>query len=648
LPALIVSYTSHAGGAERILADHATAIGSDAVAACPSGWLADRLREQGIRVFPIKERPLELRGQRAAAALRLAAHAREVRELVEALRPHTLVAWGMRAALACAAAKRGGKGDSPRLVFQHNDLLPGGAAGRAVRAAATRADLVIALSQAIADDLGQDAVVIRPGVDLDRFRPAEEPSPGTHALFLGAITPWKRPELAIEAADEAGVPLVIAGAPLDANGQKLERRLRAEAPPTVTFAGRVPDPAAELRRAAVLLHGADREPYGMAIVEALACGVPVVAPAAAGPREIADDSCARLYRAGDAHAAAAALQAALAARGDLARAARARAERHFDVRDSRRRYAELFDGAPVAPTNTGTGIALVTVLHDSEHEVRALMASLDRHLPGARLIAVDSGSADAGPQAVRDWSGNATVIELGENAGYGRGTNAGVAAANEPVTIVLNPDVELLDSSLAELARAAGQHPDRILAPLVLLPDGSRQDSVHPIPASAPELIRAAVPAPALGHTLDPWRANEPTRVGWAVGCCIAATTETLRRLGPFDERAFLYAEDLDLALRAQEHQVETWFWPHARVLHHRAHSTGRAFDGEPFELLAERRREVVAERLGPGARRRDDLVQAATFANRIALKTLLRKPAERERRQLKALLRTRRGRSAR
>src|SRR3954468_23312961 len=48
LPALIVSYASHPGGAERILADHATAIGDDVIAACPPGWLAERLREQGV------------------------------------------------------------------------------------------------------------------------------------------------------------------------------------------------------------------------------------------------------------------------------------------------------------------------------------------------------------------------------------------------------------------------------------------------------------------------------------------------------------------------------------------------------------------------------------------------------------------------
>src|SRR3954468_18464528 len=213
LPALIVSYASHAGGAERILADHATAIGDDVIAACPEGWLAERLREQRVRVFSLKERPLELRGQRAAAAMRLAAHGREVRELVEALRPHTVVAWGMRAALAYAALLPRFAEPNPRFVFQHNDLLPSLGVARAVRAAASRADLVLALSDAIAEDLAVEGVeVIHPGVDLERFSPGRDP--GGHALFLGAITPWKRPDLAIKAAHEAGIRLVVAGAPL--------------------------------------------------------------------------------------------------------------------------------------------------------------------------------------------------------------------------------------------------------------------------------------------------------------------------------------------------------------------------------------------------------------------------------------------------
>jgi N-acetylglucosaminyl-diphospho-decaprenol L-rhamnosyltransferase len=651
LPALIVSYTSHPGGAERILADHATAIGDDVIAACPEGWLADRLREKDVRVLRLKERPLELRGQRTAAALRLAAHGREVRELVEALRPHTVLAWGMRAALAYAALLPRFAEPNPRFVFQHNDFLPSLTVARAVRAAAARADHVLALSQAIATDLDPSeslgVEVIRPGVDLERFSPPANPPPGTApALFLGAISAWKRPELAIKAAVRAGHRLILAGGPLDAAGEHLDTRLRAQADPGITFAGRLLDPADALRNAAVLLHTADREPYGMSLVEALASGVPVVAPAAGGPQEIVDDSCGRLYRPGDAEAAAAALGAALADRPALGRAARARAELHFDLHESRRRYAAVF--ALQEERASSAGIAIVTVLHDSGPEIRALMTSIERHLPDAHLIAVDSGSTDDGPQAVEEWSGTSTLIRLGENAGYGRGTNAGVAAVTEEVTIVLNPDVELLDDSLAKLAAEAARHPDRILAPLVMRPDGTRQDSVHPLPGSPPVIARAATPAPIGGAAIDPWRGNGSTRVGWAVGCALAARTETFRRLGPFDERAFMYAEDLDLCLRAADQRIETWFWPYARVLHHEAHSSATAFGGEPFELLAERRRSVLEERRGAGARNRDDLIQAATFAHRIALKTLLGKSAIRERSELRALLKSRRGRSGR
>ena len=175
----------------------------------------------------------------------------------------------------------------------------------------------------------------------------------------------------------------------------------------------------------------------------------------------------------------------------------------------------------------------------------------------------------------------------------------------------------------------------------MLLPDGRRQDSVHPPPGAPTEVVRAMAPVP-----IEPWRSNSSRRVGWAVGAALAARTETLKRLGPFDESAFLYAEDLELGLRAGRQGVETWFWPYARVLHRRAHSTEPAFGGEPFDLLAQRRRAVIDELTGNASR--DDLIQAATFANRIALKTLLGKPAIRERSRLRALLRARRDRPGR
>ena len=104
-----------------------------------------------------------------------------------------------------------------------------------------------------------------------------------------------------------------------------------------------------------------------------------------------------------------------------------------------------------------------------------------------------------------------------------------------------------------------------------------------------------------------------PQGVGWALGCCLAARTETLRALGPFDEDVFLYAEDLDLGLRAAGTGIETWLWPEAQVLHHGAHSTASALGGEPYDLLARRRFEAVAKLRGRRAAVRDARVLALT-----------------------------------
>lgn len=637
---LVVSYTAQAGGAGRSLLDFLDAIEPRPVLAVPEGPVAAWARTRGTTVFALPERPLELRGGRTAAARALAGHARDIRRLAGELEPATVVAWGMRSAIAAAPALAG---SGTRLVVRHGDLAPSPAIARALRAACARASVTICASAAIAADLGPAGrgEVVHPGVDLDRLRPpAAAPADGP-VLLLGAIVGWKRPELALEAV--AALPdarLRVVGAPFLAEGERLLAglRLRSEQPDLagrVDFAGPTDDPQAELTGASCLLHCADAEPFGRVVAEALACGLPVVAPAAGGPAELVDDSCGRLYPPGDARAAATAVAEVKEDRDRLSAGARTRAEAAVGLQQTRGRYREL---VPAGPPVRAPEASLVTVIHDSEAELSALLRTAHAHLPGLEVIVVDSGSADAGAEVAR--AAGATVVELGENVGYGRAVNAGVARATRPATIVANPDLELVDGSLAALAAEAARGTERLLAPALLRPDGTRQDSVHPLPSSAPELVSALLPPTALPGAArlaaDPWLASGPRPVGWAVGACLAARTDLLRRLGPFDEDIFLYGEDLDLCLRAAEHGVETWFWSHARVLHHHGHATRR--DGERFELLARQRREVVERRLGPARRRRDDAAQMVTFASRAALKTLLGRPVERERRQLAAL----------
>jgi len=663
---LIATYTSESGGSERLLLDVARGLRRPPLIACPEGWLAGTARDAGITVFILPSRSLQLRASardRVAAGARLAAHARELRHLCEDVRPDLLVAWGMRTGMAAAAGLRTLR-DRPPVVFEHVDFLPGPAVARAVRAAAARADLVVSLSQATARELdpagrmGDRVEVVHCGVDLERFKPAPDgqaAAQAADALLLGAIVPWKRPDLALEAVALAakrlpGLKLRVAGAALDGGGEALLARLRERAAQPdlagrVEFSGPLRDPAAALREAGCLLHCSDREPFGLVLVEALASGTPVVAPAAGGPAEIVDDSCGALYPPGDASAAADALVDVLQRSAQLRGPPRRRAETAFALDRMQARYEQLFTAAsrPVGVTPAGRGMAFVTVTHNSEPELRRLAASIAAHLPGARLVVVDNASVDESAAAARE--AGAIVIQNDENRGFGSAANAGVAAAGEPVTVLVNPDVELVDSSLALLAQDAA--PGRLLAPLLLNSDGTRQDGAQPPPASLATGLHALVPGAALRgrarRFVEPWRSKRARPVGWATAACLVAATETLSALGPFDESIFLYAEDLDLGLRAADRGVETWFRPDARVIHSRAHSSSRAFGGEAYELLARRRREVIERRLGPRRAKVDDVIELATFANRALLRRLAGRPATRETERFRARRKARR-----
>lgn len=346
-PVLIVSYSGLLGGAERVLVDCAgrtrESPAGEPVVACPDGPLAAALRAAGLAHVRLSERPLRLRGARIAHARDLAALARDIAALDRRYRPRVLVAWGARAALAAALLPRDRRAP---LLAVHHDLPPRRAVATAVRAATRRADAVAAASNAIARAVAPGAgavTVLHPGVDLAAFAPAPLPDrEPPRALVLGALVAWKRPDLALEvAARMPELRLEIAGAPIgdDRIVRALELRARAaDLAGRVTFLGAVPDPRPALARAHVLLHCADAEPYGLALVEALASGRPVVAADAAGPREIVADGAGRLFAPGDPDAAATALREVLAD-PDAPTAARAHAERRFSVDASAARFA---------------------------------------------------------------------------------------------------------------------------------------------------------------------------------------------------------------------------------------------------------------------------------------------------------------------
>jgi GT2 family glycosyltransferase len=278
-----------------------------------------------------------------------------------------------------------------------------------------------------------------------------------------------------------------------------------------------------------------------------------------------------------------------------------------------------------------TRYAIVTVAHDSEGELPGLLDSVARlPEPRPRVIVVDSGSRDRGPELAAERG--AEVVRLPGNLGFGAGCNAGLEHVTEPVTALVNPDVQLLDDGLFRLARdaAAGA---ALLAPRLLNADGTPQDSAHPLPGRPDALIAALVPHRLLPTRFEPWRSERPRTVGWAVAACLVARTDRLRELGPFDPDAFLFYEDLELCLRARRAGIPTILRPDVAVRHLGGASTTHALTSEDdLELRARRRREVMA-REGRAAQLIDDLSEGLTFALRGVAKGIAR-------RRLRALLR--------
>jgi glycosyltransferase involved in cell wall biosynthesis len=140
--------------------------------------------------------------------------------------------------------------------------------------AAQRVNHFIAISTEIQERIktyyGRDSVVIYPPVDTSRFQPSDRVE--DYFLIVSRLIPYKRIDLAVQAATRLGLPLKIGG-----KGRDLER-LKAMAGPTVEFLGYVPDeqlPDLMARCKAFLFPGL--EDFGITPVQAQAAGRPVIA-----------------------------------------------------------------------------------------------------------------------------------------------------------------------------------------------------------------------------------------------------------------------------------------------------------------------------------------------------------------------------------
>ena len=230
-------------------------------------------------------------------------------------------------------------------------------------------------------------------------------------------------------------------------------------------------------------------------------------------------------------------------------------------------------------------LTVVTVTYSPGSHLDRFLSSLtvatDRPLT---VVLADNGSSDGTPEEAVDRYPGARLLRTGGNLGYGSAVNRAVAAVprEEEFVLVANPDVVWGPGSIDALIDAADRWPSAAtLGPLIRDPDGS----VYPSARHLPSLIRGGMHA-VVGFV---WKANpwskvyrqehtEPSErpVGWLSGSCLLLRRSAFDAVGGFDERYFMYMEDVDLGDRLGRAGWLNVYVPASEILHDKGHSTGR------------------------------------------------------------------------
>jgi N-acetylglucosaminyl-diphospho-decaprenol L-rhamnosyltransferase len=223
-------------------------------------------------------------------------------------------------------------------------------------------------------------------------------------------------------------------------------------------------------------------------------------------------------------------------------------------------------------------VAVVVVTYNSERLLADLIASLGPGLEGLdwHLTVADNASADDSVGAVRRLAPDATVVEMGRNAGYAAGINAAAAKAGPfDAVLVLNPDVRLTPGCVRTLMGVLRTEGTGIAVPLLVDGDGALIHTMRREPAARRVLGDAVLGAvragryPSVGEMVtDERRYAAETVTDWAEGSTVLISAECWERVAPWDESFFLYSEETDFALRARDAGFAPRFTPAARAVH--------------------------------------------------------------------------------
>ncbi|MGD0287027.1 MAG: glycosyltransferase family 2 protein [Acidimicrobiales bacterium] len=219
-------------------------------------------------------------------------------------------------------------------------------------------------------------------------------------------------------------------------------------------------------------------------------------------------------------------------------------------------------------------VAAVVVNYNAGSALSECVASLQRE--GVRaIVVVDNGSTDGSLEDLGAANPDVRVLHTGRNLGYGGGVNYGAGQTTGELLLVCNPDLVLQPGALGAMADRLAQDPSLgLVGPALVTPVGDLQPSGRAFPtlrrSSFQAVLGVLLPKnPYSRRYRDANRAQAGTGiVDWVTGACFLVRREAFSAVGGFDDRYFMYVEEVDLCWRLARAGWRTGYESSACVLH--------------------------------------------------------------------------------
>jgi len=248
-------------------------------------------------------------------------------------------------------------------------------------------------------------------------------------------------------------------------------------------------------------------------------------------------------------------------------------------------------------------LVIVTVSYNTRDLLSDCLASALAGLAASGLAGavwvVDNASADGSVEMVHERFPQVHLIAHDENSGFAAGNNLALqrmgVGRNRPArhVLFLNPDTKVVGDALGEMVRFLDRTPAAGAAGARLVHgDGSFQHSAFAFPGLGQILLdffpmhHRLLDSRLNGRYPRSWyEAGRPFPVDHPLGAALMVRGETLDQVGGFDERFFMYCEEIDLCQRIKAAGWEIYCVPRAEIVHLVGQST-RQFRDRMFVAL--------------------------------------------------------------